>query len=170
MRRWYLIHTKPSSEALALKHLLRQQYDARLPQALQTVRRFGRRRERIVALFPRYLFLHLNEGQQALAPVKFTTGVADIVRFGACYAIVPDQVMRDLEARADPATGLHRLNAGGALTRGTPVRIALGPLDGLEGIFEREAGADRVVILLKLLGRNAPVYVPTDSIVLSRAT
>ena len=169
MLRWYLVLTKPSCETLALKNLERQHYDIYMPRVLQTVRSHGRRHERVVALFPRYLFLRLNEGHQALGPVAFTVGVAAIVRFGSRYTVVPDQVIRDLQARADPNTGLHRLSCGPKLRPGTPVRIRLGPFDGLEGVFERQAGADRVVILLKLLGQTAPVCVPSDYITLRHA-
>jgi len=45
MLRWYLIYTKPSSEALALKNLARQRYDAYVPRVLQTVRRAGGRHD-----------------------------------------------------------------------------------------------------------------------------
>jgi len=169
MLRWYLIHTKPSSESLARENLERQRYEVYLPRVLQMARRAGRRFERVVALFPRYLFLRLNEGQQAFAPVTFTTGVAGVVRFGARYTVVPDQVVRDLRVRADPVSGLHRLSCGSKLTPGAPVRIRLGPFDGLEGVFERAAGADRVVVLLKLLGQSAPVCVSAESVLLSRA-
>jgi transcriptional antiterminator RfaH len=168
MLRWYLIYTKPSGEALALKNLARQHYQAYLPRILRTVRRAGRRYERVVALFPRYMFLRLNEGQQALAPVGSTVGVAGIVRFGSRYTIVPDEVIHDLQARADPATGLHRLSIGAQPTRGDPVRISRGPFDGLEGVFERAAGADRVIVLLRLLGQNAPVCVPADFVALKQ--
>jgi transcriptional antiterminator RfaH len=169
MLRWYLIYTKPSSEPLALKNLARQRYQTYLPRIVQTVRHAGRRYERVVALFPRYLFLRLNEGQQALAPVRSTVGVAGIVRFGSHYTIVPDQVIQDLQARADPATGLHRLTIGVLPKPGAAVRISQGAFDGLEGLFERAAGADRVVVLLRLLGQNAPVCVPADFIVLRQA-
>ena len=135
---------------------------------MQTVRRSGRRLERVGALFPGYLFLQLNEGQQPLRPVTFTTGVAGVVRFGSRYSTVPDRIIEDLRARADH-TGLHRLNCGPKLIPGAAVRIRLGPFDGLEGVFERAAGADRVVVLLKLLGQSARVCVPVDSILLSRA-
>jgi len=170
MLRWYLIHTKPSGEALALANLERQGYSVYLPRVVQTVRRAGRCHERVGALFPRYLFLRLNEGQQALGPVANTLGVAGIVRFGSHYTVVPDRVVCDLQARADPQSGFHRLSCGPQLAPGTAVRIRLGPFDGLEGVFEREAGTDRVIILLKLLGQSAPVCVPTESIVLSHAS
>lgn len=169
MHPWYLIHTKPSSEALALRNLLRQQYEAYLPRIVLAALRATQWHERTAPLFPRYLFLRLKEGEQSLRPVASTLGVASIVRFGSCYAVVPDFVIEELQARADPFTGLHRLSCGRRLAPGSTVKVASGPFDGLEGVFEREAGADRVLILLTILGRRAPVCVPADSIALMRA-
>ena len=164
MLRWYLIHTKPLSEGLVQTNLERQGYETYVPRATQAVRCHGHWQDRIVALFPRYLFLRLNEGRQSLGPVRFTMGVASVVRFGSKYTIVPDQVIRDLRARADAGTGLHRLGRVSQLAPGTPVRIRSGPFDGLDGVFEREAGAERVVVLLNLLGQAVSAYVPGDSV------
>lgn len=167
MLRWYLIQTKPSGEALAESNLGRQGYELYLPRVLQRVRSRGTWRQRIVALFPRYLFLQLNEGLQALAPVRSTLGVAQVVRFGARYTVVPDEVICDLRSRADPATGLHRLSPTCILTPGAAVRIRAGAFEGIEAVFEREAGTDRVVVLLKLLGQFASVCLRRDEVVLS---
>jgi transcriptional antiterminator RfaH len=169
MLRWYVVHTKPSCESVADVNLRRQGYDVYFPRAISSGRRRGRLHEHVVALFPRYLFLKLDEGHQPLAPIRSTTGVAGIVRFGLSYAIVPDAVISDLRAREDGATGLHRVGRAFEFVPGMPVQVQAGPFDGLEGIFEREAGTDRVVVLLKLLGQSASVYIPMDSLVPSYA-
>jgi transcriptional antiterminator RfaH len=160
--RWYLIHTKPARESLAQSNLQRQGYEVYLPRVLQCVRRRGRSCERISPLFPRYLFLRLSEGRQALSPVRSSFGVATIVRFGMSYAIVPDRIIAELMLRADPASGLHHLTGPPSLVRGAPVHISMGPFEGLSGVFERAAGSARVVVLLNLLGQDAPVRVPAD--------
>lgn len=160
MLRWYLILTKPSGEASAQVNLERQNYEVYFPRLLQTVRLAGRWRERIAALFPRYLFVQLEEGRQSLSPIRSTVGVVDVVRFGTRYAAVPDDVVRDLRERADPQSGLHQLGRRVPFLRGSPVRITAGPFDGLDGVFERQAGAERVVVLLKLLGQYASVRIP----------
>jgi transcriptional antiterminator RfaH len=161
MRRWYLIHTKPAGERGAQLQLQRQNYQTYLPRLIQTVRRRGRPRAQIGPLFPRYLFLNLDEGRQCLAPVRSTPGVANVVRFGACFATVPDEIVRQLREREDPETGLHTLHPP-PLARGTSVRITSGVFAGLEGVFEREEGADRVVVLLSLLGQERQVRFPAE--------
>ena len=162
MLRWYVVHSKPSAEAVAQTNLERQGYQVYLPRLVQSVLWRQQRRERIVPLFPRYLFLRLQEGSQPLGPVRSSVGVAGVVRFGCRYAAVGDEVIRNLQARADPHTGLHRLSRPAPLVAGTAVQIAAGPFDGLEGIFQREDGAERVVVLLKLLGQDTPVRVPAE--------
>jgi len=169
MPHWYLIHTKPAAESIAESNLQRQGYEVYYPRLNKPVRQSERWLDRVVALFPRYLFLRLDEGRQSLTPVRSTKGVAGVVRFGFSYAVVPDRVIGDLRARADTETGLHRLSRTLVLTPGAPVRVSMGPFEGLEGVFERAAGSDRVIVLLKLLGQVAKVKVPMDSVTRSTA-
>jgi transcriptional antiterminator RfaH len=167
--RWYLVHTKPAAEASAQLNLERQGYTAYLPRALQAIRHRGIWRERAAPLFPRYLFLGLKTGAQSLAPVRSSVAVAGVVRFGAEYAVVPDAVIEQLYRRTDASSGLLRIGMAPSLAPGAAVRITSGPLDGLEGIFEREEGMERVVVLLNLLGADAAVQVPARYVVARRA-
>jgi len=166
---WYLIHTKPSSETVAQRNLNRQGYEIYLPMLLRSIPRGGRLVKQITALFPRYIFLRLREGDQPLAPVRSSVGVASVVRFGASYAKVPDQLIHDLQAHADPESGLHRLACGPSLESGVKVSITRGSFKGLEGVFERAAGAERVVVLLELLGQHVSVRLPACSVLPSHA-
>ena len=162
MTHWYLIHTKPACEELAHANLMRQGYYVYCPRILQPARIRGRWVDRIAPLFPRYLFLRLTLGQQAMGPVRSTVGVASIVRFGCDYALVPDEVMDQLRLRADPDTGLYRLASPTQFAPGSTVRIVAGAFDGLEGVFQRKSGDERVVVLLKLLGRETSVRIPAE--------
>jgi transcriptional antiterminator RfaH len=161
--RWYLIHTRPGCERVAQVNLERQGYGVYYPRLLQSVRARGGWVERLVSLFPRYVFLHLEVGRQPLAPAKSTVGVTTVVRFGFDYAVIPDKVIEDLRSRADPATGLHHLGLQRKpLTPGSKVRIVAGAFDGLDGVFQRQSGDERVIVLLKLLGQDTPVCVPGE--------
>lgn len=170
MLRWYLVHTKRAREALAQANLQRQGFEVYYPRIRHCVRPGKQRHERVTALFPRYLFLHLDEGHQSLRPVHSTIGVAAVVRFGSQYTVVPEAVIRELQRRANPDTGLHHLTRAPMLTRGAKVRVCAGAFDGLEGIFERPAGADRVVVLLSLLGQDTAVHIPAQYLQLSLGT
>jgi transcriptional antiterminator RfaH len=158
--RWYLIHTKPTREAIAEVNLRRQGYQVYYPRLLRPARVHGRWVDRIVALFPRYVFLRLAVGRQAMGPVRSTVGVSTVVRFGFDYAVVPDLIIEDLQRRADAQTGLHHLQGSAPLEPGSNVRVVAGVFDGLEGIFQRESADERVVLLLGLLGRDTVVQLP----------
>lgn len=161
--RWFLVLTKPSSEEVARANLERQGYAVYHPRLLRPSLYRGRWTNRIVSLFPRYLFVRLDTSWQALTPVRSTLGIADVVRFGSEPAVVPDRIVEDLRGRADADTGLHRLKAR-VLERGAAIRVIGGVFAGLDGIFEREAGEQRVVVLLRLMGQETAVRVPSGFI------
>jgi transcriptional antiterminator RfaH len=162
-RPWYLVFTKPGSEYVAKTHLVRQGFRAYLPRLLCDRLRRGRRVEAVVPLFPRYLFVHLESSLQSLSSIRSTRGVANLVRFGERPAEVLPAVVDSIMQRADPVSGLHRLRVS-TLRRGVPVSLVGGALDGLQGIFEREAGEERCVILLGLLGRATSVEVQSHRV------
>jgi transcriptional antiterminator RfaH len=160
MVRWYLIHTKPTREVIAEINLQRQGYQVYYPRLLRPTRIRGRWVDRVTSLFPRYLFLGVAVGHQAMGPVRSTVGVANVVRFGSDYTVVPHSVVENLRGRADPATGLHCLHGYTVFEPGSNIRIVAGVFDGLEGVFQRESGDERVVLLLGLLGCDTVVQLP----------
>lgn len=164
MLRWYVVHTKRAAEAVAEANLIRQGYEVYLPLLARMARHRGRRREEIVALFPRYLFVAVHEASQSLAPVRSTVGVSNVVRFGQQYAAIPAAVIAYLRDREDAESGLHRLCSPAMPAPGTCVTLLDGPFGGLQGIFTRESGPDRVIVLLNLLGTETRVTVPVESL------
>lgn len=114
---------------------------------------------RTESLFPRYVFVSVDPEVTSLAPVRSTRGVAGLVKFGGVPAVVPDLVIAQIRLRLDTETGLVQLQAPD-LQPGTKVRIAQGPLEGVEGIFRSVAGHDRVRVLLTLMGSEREVVLP----------
>lgn len=169
MALWYAVFCKPRAEATAQVNLRRQGYLTYLPLLPTERRRDGKWVPATEPLFPRYLFVSPRDSGHSLAPVRSTLGVTGLVRFGAQPATVPEALISELRAAeaaaravADsPGDAPHR-----ALFRaGMRVRLAAGPLAGLAGVFERTTGADRVIVLLELLGRSQRIMVERDSIV-----
>lgn len=167
LRRWFLVLTKPSAEGTAQQNLERQGYRVYYPRAVQPVCRRTRWIERIVSLFPRYLFVQLDAACQSLAPVRSTLGVANIVRFGAEATVVPDEIVSGIMGREDAGSGLHRLGSAPRFRPGVPVTVTGGVLEGLDGVFDREVGEERIVVLLNVLGRCTPVCVSSGHVALS---
>lgn len=156
---WFAVVTKPRSEAVAHANLVRQGYTCLWPRVRRALRGAGGMRERVECLFPNYLFLHADPEHDSLAPVRSTRGAQGLVRFGGRPAQVPEDVIERIRARIGAADGLVQL-AAPDWAPGARVRVAQGPLSGVEGIFLADSGAERVRLLLDLLGSTREVVLP----------
>jgi transcriptional antiterminator RfaH len=163
MKRWYAVHTKPRQEALAERNLLCQRLEVYLPRLNASRRRRGKRVDVVECLFPRYLFVHIDTAVESTATVRSTRGVNDLVRFGDRLVHLRDDLIEQIRAREDCASGLHR-PGGGLFAAGDRVRAVRGPFTDLEGIFLAEKGADRVVILMNMLNRDTAVTLSRDDL------
>jgi transcriptional antiterminator RfaH len=163
MSTWFVVHTKPRQESVAQAQLERQGYPVYLPRLSLPRLRRGRWAEAIEPLFPRYLFVRVEVGEQALAPIRSTRGVAAVLKFGNQYAEVPAGLVDSLRTRANEA-GLHVLQDS-SLRKGDRLHIIAGPFEGFEAVFECERGADRSRVLLDVLGAATSVTLPTGFIV-----
>jgi len=151
MPAWYVVQTKPRQEQVALTNLLRQHYQGFLPRIGVPKRRRGRWQEVIEPLFPGYLFASLDLRHEDAAPIRSTRGVVGLVRFGGGPRPVPAQVVERLQL-AEGGDGVIRREQ--AFNEGDRIEIVAGPLAGLRGIFLAASGAERVHVLLDLLGRG----------------
>lgn len=167
MSPWHAVLCKPRREALAEANLRNQGFEVYLPRMVGLRRRSGRWEQRIEPLFPRYLFLNNGDGGRGLAPVRSTLGVSGLVRSAGAPVRVPHGVVEALRDSADPATGCHRFDDA-PFAAGARVRLAAGPLAGLEGVFEMACGEARVVVLLDLLGKSNRLTVNRDWVVAAR--
>ena len=171
MQRWYVVFSKPRQEAVALENLERQAFEAWLPRARITRRHRGRWIDHVEPLFPRYLFVHVDVDTVDISPIRSTRGCTGLVRVAGHPAPVPEPVMDWLRATAEPDTGLHALGRaalGRALAKrlnpGDPVRVLEGPFEGAEGILECPRGADRAIVLLRILNDACRVTVPATQL------
>jgi len=167
--RWFLVHTKPAREETARVHLERQGYRIYYPRVRRPAMSRGQWVDRIVPLFPRYLFLQLDVAQQSLAPVRSSVGVSEIVHFGVDYTVVPDRIIDCLMECSDPKTGLHIINHSRDFECGRAVKVVAGAFGGLEGIFDRDDGADRVLVFLTIMGQEVRARVPVNFVLPSAA-
>lgn len=154
---WYLVHTKPRQEAVALLNLERQGYACYLPRIrIERIRR--RKAELIVeAMFPRYLFIHLDSSDQAKSwsPIRSTLGVSQLVRFGGDAAKVGDALVEFLRQREEAMPAEALFHSGDA------VEILEGPFAGIEAIYQAPCAERRAMILLEILSR--PVSMRIDA-------
>ena len=149
---WYLVHTKPRQENVALDNLLRQSYECYMPTLLAEKIRKGELTLVEEPLFPRYIFIRLGLGLEAKSwgPIRSTLGVSRLVRFGSEPAKVPDELialLQDNEARI-------KNSPKKIFEPGQRVVITQGPFVGLEGVFQTNDGEQRVMILIEILSKT----------------
>ena len=146
MKKWYLLYTKPRQEKLALQHLQNQAYEAYLPLVQVEKIRQGVRGLVEEALFPRYLFVQLDEaGSQSWAPIRSTVGVSQLVKFGHRFAEVSQDLVQWVQEHAKTNKIEEQFKSGDL------VRITEGPFRGFDAIFQTYDGEKRAVLLLNLL-------------------
>jgi transcriptional antiterminator RfaH len=161
---WYVVHTHPHAERKAAAHLARQGFEIYLPQYLKK-RRHARKVELVAApLFPRYLFIAIDRTTQRWRSVASTVGVSHLVCHGDELAALPDAIIAELRDR-EGENGFICADVKPRFLPGDQVRVVDGVFAACFGRFESMSGADRVAILLDLLGRKARVVLDQEAVV-----
>jgi len=155
MRRWYAVHTHPRAEGKAEFNLRRQGFDVYCPR-LQVQRRHARRVDTVLRpLFPRYLFAAIDVDEQPWRAVNGTFGVASLVGRGERPAPVPEGLVEAIAAREAETAGI--VLPPPSFRPGELLVLEDGPFRDLAGRFERMSDAERVTLLLDLMGREVRV-------------
>lgn len=164
MTGWYCVHTLPRAEATALANLRRQGFEAWLPRYRRT-RRHARRTDAVAApLFPGYLFVALDPAAAPWRAINGTFGCRYLICHGDKPAPLPRDFIAGLRAEADADGFLPARDPLAQLAPGDAVRIVDGPLSDLVGRLQVLSDAERVVVLLDVLGRQVRVTVPRTAV------
>ena len=153
---WYVIHTRPQKEVL-VAGLLQEQLETLvfLPEVLQKARRGMALRP----LFPGYLFAQVDLTQSAPSAINGLPGVIRLLAAERTFLPVDPSLVAALRQEC------QRLNAAGGLfatnlREGERVRLASGPLAGLEAVFVQPLPpGDRAAVLLRFLNRQTRMTV-----------
>ena len=156
---WLLVATKPRSELVARQHLERQGYEVCLPQIALRKRKQGTWQQVTEPMFPGYVFVGVVLGEHDIAPIRSSQGCLQVVRFGGQLAQLPNSVMQQL-LTYDAAPNQYSPK----FSPGQVVRMEAGPFAGLEAVFEKPKGADRVQLLVKVLGGARSVAVHLSAV------
>lgn len=152
---WYLVHTKPRQERVALTNLERQGYECYLPY--MRIERVRRRKAEIATepMFPRYLFVRLDSGDQgkSWAPIRSTLGVSHLVRFGSRAAKVDDALVDLLRQREQGMPTEAMFHSGDSVV------ITEGPFAGIEAIYQTADPDCRALILLEILSKPVLMHI-----------
>jgi transcriptional antiterminator RfaH len=159
--RWYVVQTIRGREQFAKQNLDRQNVPTYLPLFSRPALRRNAVANQISAFFPGYLFVSLPRASSLWRSVGGTYGVSRIVRFGETQAPVPEGMVEYLKARtgADGVLGFED-----QLKPGDRVRVVGGAFDQVYGRLCSIEPAERVVVLLQLLGREVALTLPRRSV------
>lgn len=160
---WLVIYSKPREEERAAQHLANQGFEVFLPRLQQRKRRARGWQVVIGPLFPRYLFVRIQVGEQDTSVIRSTQGVASLVRFGYRLAEMPTEVIDYLRAQQDP-TLQARSEDDWPHKPGDQVSILEGPFAGLTGVYQMARDEQRVLLLVELLGRQNQVLVERNAV------
>ena len=155
-KRWYLAQCKPNSTQIAIRNLKNQDFVIFLPSQEVTKREGKGFKYQIRPLFPGYLFVQLDAGEEPWRRINSTRGIARLVRLGAEPSIVPDAIIAGLMARCNE---MGIIQDAGALAVGDRAQVTHGPFSGFVAtIADVEANA-RIYILLEIMGQSTTVTI-----------
>lgn len=163
MLHWHLIYTKPRKEPQVNRLLLEQNIETFFP--VVQLESGDLKRVRAEPFFPHYLFFQADLQSAESSGLQWLPGTRSIVHFGSHPAIVPDDVIAEMQRRLQPYTE-SILHKGEWLYRqGERIEVVKGPFAGMEALFQHGiSGRNRVQILLHVLGAWNRTEIETDEI------
>lgn len=154
MKIWYLLQSKPNQERIAQDNLIAQNYTVYCPKA--------KIKHKTINLFPRYLFIQLDQETDNFSPIRSTKGVANFVRFGVEFARVPEAIIEDIKiqegATVDKMVDLSKFH------QGDKVQIKEGAFKNQVAIFADYKSNERIIVLLKILGKMQKITLNPDKV------
>lgn len=164
MNVWFVIYCKSRKDDVAERNLLRQGFEIYRPLINRFSSNNKSRVKRIIieSLFPRYLFLNVDPEKQSLTPITYTLGVVGFVKFGDRYSTVTDSVINKIKLLESE----QQINSEktSIYKSGESVFINGEGFSDIKATFCEMRGDDRVVVLLKMLGRMSTILVPTECV------
>lgn len=154
---WFLIHCKARQEPRALANLLEQGYICYLPtlgagEVTTTGKSSANKSEQ--ALFPGYMFVRLSSDSNWHS-LRCTRGVLRVVGFDNRPYPVSNELIEQIKERC----GRVRTPEPG-----NKVQVKIGLNSSIDAIFLASDGAERAVLLLKLLNQECRLTVSHTSV------
>lgn len=162
-KRWYALRVKPRKERTVNVRLESHEVDVFFPTV--RVKPKNPRAAKRKPYFPGYLFVRTDLEDVSINTFNWMPGTIGLVAFGGIPAVVPDNLINELQQR------LQEIEVQGGLQAekfkpGQPVRIVSGPFQGYDAIFDMSLpGSERVQVLLAFLSEHPqPLKLDVDDI------
>ncbi len=162
---WFALAVRPRHEKAVSRLLRHKGYETFVP-LYRRQHRYGRHiRQFELALFSGYVFCRFDA--LVRLPILMTPGVIRLVGAGRTPCPVDEKEMKALQSvvRARFPMQPHAF-----LTAGERVRIASGPLAGVEGVVVESTKPFRLILSITLLQRSVLVEIDEDLVLPHRET
>lgn len=164
---WYCVRSRQKQEHIAAANLRQLEGVAVFNPRL----RFRRATQRgpvwfTEPLFPSYLFARFPL-RAKLNEVRHTSGVSSVVHFAERVPAIPDEVISELQTLFGQEETIVQ---DPEVQPGQEIRVASGAFQGLIGIVRQVLpAAQRVRVLLEILGRETSVELDTATVIPANA-
>lgn len=161
---WCVAYTQSLKELIAKQHLLNQGYEVYLPRFKKTCRYARKVEEKLVPLFPRYIFVGMDLASARWRSVNSTRGVSHLLMSNDITpASVPAYVINDLRSQ-ETSDGIVPVSSLVTFTKGERVRIVDGAFKDQIATFESLDDKSRVLLFLNFMGREVNVALPAYAV------
>ena len=155
MKHWHLLMTKPREDERAESHLSNQDYELFRPMIRQFKIQGGKQMAITEPLFPRYIFIRLDDVLGNWSKIRSTRGVSKMVRFTDMPARVPDTLIEALRSQCIEENIIDiTKDRPFVFDKGDEIEITDGSFRGLKAIIKEQVAEDRVLLLITLLGKE----------------
>ncbi len=154
---WYAVHLKSRHEFKVADRLAMKGIEIFLPQ-VERARKWKDRKKLITfPLFPGYIFVHTTRESQNLLQVLKVAGVVRIIcTIPGEPDTIPDDQILSLQKLVD---NKGELDPYPYLNEGQRVRIAKGPLSGIEGILVEKLDKHVLVLSVDVLRQGVALTI-----------
>ena len=163
---WYVIRTKPRSEALAGAEMERSGYEVLLPLVEESSPLRGRT---VAPMFPGYVFLRCGDGTTEFPSLSLRSHMLGWVNFGGTIPTVPDEIIDALKEQLDvigQEGGLWKQYEAGEM-----VEVLSGNVQSMARVVEAPKSPQaKVKVLMEFMGRLVPAHVPWENLRQSNQT
>lgn len=158
---WYACYTKGRHEKRVTRLLDERGFEVFLPLVSRVREWHDRKKVVEFPLFPSYVFARF--GADELSQVMAVPGVVGVVRFDGRPVAVPDEEIANIK-RLSAGLGPEgpEPEVGPLVGKGQRIRIAQGPLRGVEGVVASRRGSSRLVVVVGVTAINQGLRVELD--------
>ncbi|MDT8306461.1 MAG: transcription termination/antitermination NusG family protein [Anaerolineae bacterium] len=161
MSNWYVLHTRTSAEHFVASKLEENDIETFLPEISK---KGSTGREKTIALFPGYLFVHIDYMKANPDHWRWTPGVRYLVAFGEYPIPVPPEVIAALKQRV-AVLNQRSKRPQAKFSPGDQVRIKDGPFKEMLAIFDGPVDpAEWVHVLLQTMNRSMRMRVAASAL------